>query len=309
MEIRQVQYALAVAEVGSFSTAAEDLYISQSSLSKQIIALEQELGFQLFDRSKRKIALTPAGNAFVLHARAIDGAYRAMMAELREYKARPSLAIVAIPVIAQYGIASYIAKFRNKHPDIDLALEEREASTILPALDNRQFDLAFVRDNYLDKTGYVVREIASDRFCVVASNQHRFAGHPSMALAKLANENFIMFDKGTVVHELAVDACRSAGFEPRIFYASLRIESILGLVASNVGVALMMERVVDYHRHPEVVVIPLEEPIESRIVLVAPKAGKQAGPVRVFMEFMDRALATAPINAPILRADQLNDKT
>lgn len=291
MEIRQVQYALAVAEAGNFSAAAEDLYISQSSLSKQIIALEQELGFQIFDRSKRKIALTPAGSAFLIHARAIDQAYRAMIADLRDYKTKPSLAIAAIPVIAQYGIASYVAEFRSKHPDIDLALEEREASTILPALDNHQFDLAFVRDNYLDRGSYVVREIARDRFCVVASNRHRFAGRSSMALAELANENFIMFDKGTVVHELAVDACRSAGFEPRIFYASLRIESVLGLVASNAGVALMMERIVDYHKHPEVVAITLEETVESRIVLVAPKDRRQAWPARAFMEFMDKALA------------------
>ena len=164
-----------------------------------------------------------------------------------------------------------------------------------------------MRDNYLDKTGYVVREIASDRFCVVASNQHRFAGRSSMALAELANENFIMFDKGTVVHELAVDACRSAGFEPRIFYASLRIESILGLVASNVGVALMMERVVDYHRHPEVVVIALEESIASSIVLVAPKAGKQAWPARVFVEFMDKALAHRCDEGSIPRNKLLSD--
>jgi DNA-binding transcriptional LysR family regulator len=295
MEIRQVQYALAVAEAGNFSTAAEDLYISQSSLSKQIITLEQELGFQIFDRSKRKIALTPAGSAFVIHARAIDQAYRAMMAELRDYKARPSLAIVAIPVIAQYGITSYIAEFRSTHPDIDLALEEREASTILPALDNHQFDLAFVRDNYLDRASYVVREIARDRFCVVTSKRHRYAARSSIELAELANENFIMFDKGTVVHELAVDACRSAGFEPRIFYASLRIESVLGLVASNAGVALMMERVVDYHKHPEVVAMTLEEAVESRIVLVAPKDRKQAWPARAFMEFMDKALAYPPL--------------
>ena len=293
MEIRQVHYALAVVEAGNFSTAAEDLYISQSSLSKQIIALENELGFQLFDRSKRKIALTPAGSAFVIHARAINDAYRAMLADLREYKAGPALAIVAIPVIAQYGITSYIAEFRSKHPDIDLTLEEREASTILPALDNHHFDLAFVRDNYLDRASYVVREIARDRFCVVVSNRHRYAARSSIALAELANENFIMFDKGTVVHELAVDACRSAGFEPRIFYASLRIESILGLVASNAGVALMMERVVDYHKHPDVVVMTLEESIESHIVLVAPKIRKQAWPARAFMEFMEKTMVRA----------------
>jgi LysR family transcriptional activator of glutamate synthase operon len=130
---------------------------------------------------------------------------------------------------------------------------------------------------------------------VVTSKRHRYAARSSIELAELANENFIMFDKGTVVHELAVDACRSAGFEPRIFYASLRIESVLGLVASNAGVALMMERVVDYHKHPEVVAMTLEEAVESRIVLVAPKDRKQAWPARAFMEFMDKALAYPPL--------------
>ena len=288
MEIKQLQCVLAVAATGSFSAAAEEIYLSQSSLSKQILALEKELGVSLFDRSKRKISLTPAGETFLHHARTIDAAYRVMLSELGEHKTIPSLAIVAIPVIAQYGITSYVAQFRSAHPDIELVLEEREASAILPALNNHQFDLAFVRDNYLDPADYVVQEIAHDRMLVVVSSKHRFAARSALALAELANENHIMFDKGTVVHELAVDACRSAGFEPRIFYASLRVESVLGLVASNSGVALMMGKVVEYHQHPDVVAIPLAESIESNIVLVAPKSNKPTRPVRVFMEFMTK---------------------
>ena len=274
MEIKQLQCVLAVAATGSFSAAAEEIYLSQSSLSKQILALERELGVSLFDRSKRKVSLTPAGETFLHHARTIDAAYRVMLAELGEHKTIPSLAIVAIPVIAQYGITSYVAQFRSAHPDIELVLEEREASAILPALNNHQFDLAFVRDNYLDPTEYAVQVIAHDRMLVVVSSKHRFAARSTLALAELANENHIMFDKGTVVHELAVDACRGAGFEPRIFYASLRVESVLGLVASNSGVALMMGKVVEYHQHPDVVAIPLAESIESNIVLVAPKSKK-----------------------------------
>ena len=286
MELKQVECVLAVVEAGSFSTAAEELYISQSSLSKLIIALEKELGVRLFDRTHRQIALTPAGQAFLPHARSLAIAYRGLLADMGAHQAIPALTIVAIPVIAQYGIPSYVAQFRSAHPDIALTLEEREASAILPALYSHQFDMAFVRDNYLDATQFLVKQITADRMVAVVSTRHRYATRASLALEELADENHIMFDKGTVVHELAVEACRAAGFEPRIFYASLRVESVLGLVASNSGVALMMEKVMKYHQNPDVVAIPLHEVIASNIVLTAPKGRKLAWPARLFFDFI-----------------------
>lgn len=286
MDIKQVQCVLAVAEAGSFSTAAEELYISQSSLSKLIMALEKELGVRLFDRSHRQIALTPAGEAFLSHARTLDVAYRGLLADMVAYQATPTLTIVAIPVIAQYDIPSYVAQFRSAYPDIALTLEEREASAILPALHNHQFDMAFVRDNYLDAAQFAVKQFTGDHMVAVVSTKHRYAARACLALVELADENHIMFDKGTVVHEVAVDACRAAGFEPRIFYASLRVESVLGLVASNSGVALMMEKVVKYHQNPDVVSIPLQEVIASNIVLIAPKGRKLTWPARLFFDFV-----------------------
>jgi LysR family transcriptional regulator, transcription activator of glutamate synthase operon len=291
MEIKQVQYFLMLSEMGSFSAAAEELYISQSSLSKQIIALEKELNSQLFDRSKRKIALTPAGEAFLIHARNMNSAYQAMLAEMAQYKTTTSLSIVAIPVIAQYGITSYIAQFKQAHPNIQFTLDEREATAILPLLNNHQFDLAFLRDNYLDREQYAFLEVARDKFQVILSRHHRLAVRESIALKELSDENFIMFDKGTIVHELAVDACRANGFEPRIFYASLRVESVLGLVASNSGVALMMEKVFSYHRHPDVIAIPLKENIASNLVLARLKNTKESRAARTFFNFMEKTLA------------------
>jgi LysR family transcriptional regulator, transcription activator of glutamate synthase operon len=291
MEIKQVQYFLMLSEMGSFSAAAEELYISQSSLSKQIIALEKELNSQLFDRSKRKIALTPAGEAFLIHARNMNSAYQALLAEMAQYKTTTSLSIVAIPVIAQYGITSYIAQFKQAHPNIQFTLDEREATAILPLLNNHQFDLAFLRDNYLDREQYAFLEVARDKFQVILSRHHRLAGRESIALKELKDENFIMFDKGTIVHELAVDACRANGFEPRIFYASLRVESILGLVASNSGIALMMEKVFSYHRHQDVIAIPLKENISSNLVLARLKNTKESRAARTFFNFMEKTLA------------------
>lgn len=286
MELKQIEYFIKVVETGSFSAAADELYISQSSLSKQIMALENELGFSLFDRSKRKIVITPAGKVLLSLARNLYSAYQSMLVEAAPYKTAPSLSIIAIPVIAQYKIASHIAQFKQANPEFQLALEEREAAAILPALNNHQFDLAFLRDNYLDKTTYNCIEVAHDYFQVILSRQHPLAGKPKLALAELTSENFIMFDKGTGVHELTVDACRAAGFEPRIFYASLRVESILGLVASNSGVALMMKKIFDYHKHPDVAAIPLKETISSNLVLAWLKQKKLSEAASSFIDFI-----------------------
>jgi DNA-binding transcriptional LysR family regulator len=290
MEIKQVQYFLAIVTTGSFSAAADELYLTQSSISKQILALEKELGFPLFDRSKRKISLTQAGETFLKHARSLNGAYQAMQAELSHYKTTPNFSIIAIPVIAQYGITTHMAQFKSAHPKLNFTLDEREAASILPALNNHQYDLAFIRDYTLDGEIYSSLKIARDKLQVVISKNHHLAGRPSVPLAELADENFIMFDKGTLVHELTVDACRQAGFAPRIFYASLRVESILGLVASNSGIALMMEKIFAYHQPHEVIAIPLQENIESNLVLAWLKNKQLTQPARVFIEFMEKRL-------------------
>lgn len=288
MDIKQAQYFLSVAKTGSFSAAAEELYVSQSSLSKQIIALEKELGILLFDRSKRKIALTPAGETYLKHARNIHAEYQVLMADIAEHKKNSSLSIVSIPVIAQYEITSYIAKFRDTYPAINFTLDEREASAILPALHERQYDMAIIRDNYLDTKQYSHLEIAQDQLLIIVSKLHRYATRKSVSLVELSNENFIMFDKGTIVHEIALDACRKAGFAPRIFYASLRVESVVGLVASNSGIAPIMKKIYDYHRHPDVVAIQLQENVTSNIVVTYLKNKKLSKPARNFIELIKK---------------------
>lgn len=296
MNIKQLKYFIAVAQAGSFSAAADELYISQSSLSKQIIALEKSLALDLFDRNKRKIVLTDAGLTFLPYAQQLNHYYEAMLIDMSTYQTKAaSLSVVAIPVIAQYGITNYISRFRNAYPHVHFILEEREASAILPALNNYQFDLAFMRDNYLDGTQYGQIKLSYDKFVLVVSANHPCAGKSMVSLTELSDENFIMFDKGTVVHELAVEACRNVGFNPRIFYASLRIESVLGMVASSNGVALMMEQVFNYHRRSDVVSVQLVEMVESAVVLAWLKNKKLSVTARIFIDFLKKLLATPDV--------------
>ena len=289
MDNKQIDCVAAIVETGSFSLAAEELYISQSSLSKQIIALEKELGVKLFDRSKRKVSLTEAGMIFHKHALNLRKNYRSLQMELSAYKKSiPSLSIAAIPVIAQYGITSYIAKFKEAYPDVNFALEEQEASAIWPALDQNKYDLAFVRDYDFDTKTFSGRAIMSDKLIAAVSCEHRLAKRNSISLNELAKENFIMFKKGTLIHELSMSACRAAGLEPKIFYATLRASSIIGMVASNSGVALIMEKVLNYYKHSDVVAIPLDQTIESKIILAYPKDRKLSKSAQAFLDYMKK---------------------
>jgi len=114
MEIRQIQYFLSIVDTGSFSAAADEHFISQSSLSKMVIALEKELAVPLFDRSKRKVSLTEAGKAFLRHARKLNDDYKATLIELDGYRSTAdSFSVAAIPVLPQYGIATTVAQFRD----------------------------------------------------------------------------------------------------------------------------------------------------------------------------------------------------
>ena len=292
MEIRQIQYFLSIVDTGSFSLAADEFYISQSSLSKIIIALEKELGIPLFNRSKRKVFLTDAGEAFLEHARKIDVAYNAMIVDLKEFKSdADSFTVAAIPVIAQYGITTYIAQFKEVYPNIPFTLEEMDGLNILPALEEQRFDFAFTRHNFLDDEKFTCLEICKDKLMVVVSKKNQYAARSKISLQELSKDNFIVFDRVTDLHKLIIEECKKAGYDPIIFYSSHRKVSVFSLVGANIGLALIPSRVYDYHKHPDVIAIPLEEHIECNMVLAYLKSRRLPEVAKIFIDFLNKKMA------------------
>ncbi len=130
MDIQQIQYFLEVVQSGNFSAAAENLYTTQSSVSKNIKSLEKELDVQLFDRSKRQIQLTEAGRLVLNDARAIAGAYNQLIHTVSSYQLQNQdiLTIAGIPVMAQYNITGMLSDFQTAFPNIKLQIEEAETT-------------------------------------------------------------------------------------------------------------------------------------------------------------------------------------
>jgi len=290
MDIRQIQYFLSIVDTGSFSAAADEHYISQSSLSKIIIALEKELNVSLFDRSKRKVFLTEAGQAFLEPARKLNVDYKALLVQLDSFKSETdNFSIATIPVLTQYGITNSIAQFRVENPGIHFDMEEIHGLNVLPGLDEHRFDLAIARQNYIDPDKYTNFEISKDKLLVVVSKKNRHATRHSISIKDLSKDNFIVFDKVTDLHRLIMDVCNDAGFEPTIFYSSQKKVSVFALVGTNIGLALMPSKIYEYYKDPDVVAIPLDEEIECNIVLIQLKNKKLPKSAESFIEYLVKA--------------------
>jgi LysR family transcriptional activator of glutamate synthase operon len=294
MDQRQVQYFLSIVEKGSFSSAADYHYVSQSTLSKKIIALEEELGITLFDRSKRNVKLTEAGESFLGHAQRLNDTYKSMVDDLKEFKFEgESLAIGTIPVVTEYGITGLIAGFRQHYPHINISMQELDGMNILPALEDHRFDIAFTRQNYLDHDKYDSFLVINDIFKVIVSKNNPLASRSSIQLKELSDQNFIVFDQVTGLHRVIIEECSKVGFEPTIFYSSHQKMSVFSLVGANIGIALMPVKIFDYHKTPEITAIVLEDTIECNIVLVSRKNRKRSVIAGTFIDFIKRNVSTS----------------
>lgn len=245
MELRHLRYFVAVAEELHFSRAAERLHIGQPPLSQQIQALESELGVLLFERSKRRVALTEAGKRFLTSARQIlaeteyaaEQARRAARGEVGELRIGFTSSLPFTSVLP--GV---IHDYRQHYPQVTLTLREMFTTDQFGALLAGRLDIGFVRYDGLETPdGVLLRELRRDPLRAVLNARHPLAGAASLSLADLRNEGFVMYpqDAGSGLNPLIRRLCRSAGFEPKVVQEAREATTQIGLVAAGVGMAVL----------------------------------------------------------------------
>ena len=144
---------------------------------------------------------------------------------------------------------------------------------------------------FLDDEKFTSVEICKDRLLVVVSQKNRYAAKSHISMKDLSTDNFIVFDRVTDLHKLILEECKKAGYDPIIFYSSHRKVSVFSLVGANIGLALMPSKVYDYHEHPDVVAIPLDEHIECNMVLAYLKSKKIPKAANIFIDFLVKKVA------------------
>lgn len=244
MELRHLQSFVAVAEELHFSRAAERLQIAQSPLSQRIRALEGELGVQLFERTNRRVALTEAGAAMLLDARAAlaaaDGARRAAVRARDGETGTLRFGFVASAAFLQ--LPALLRALYFEVPDVRVELHRLDSVAQVEALAARRIDVGLARTPPADKGRLGVLELAPEPLLVALPADHPRAGARSMPLAALAGEPWVLSGAPASPSDLIVrilQACARAGFAPTVAHESPDLPSVLGLVAAGLGVSLV----------------------------------------------------------------------
>lgn len=285
MNFEQIQCFIAAVEEKTFLDAAESLHISQSSLSKQISRLEQELGVSLWDRSRRKAGLTKAGTVFYQDALTLQRQYTEARNRLQPYRAQsvPALSVGTLPVLSQYHLTPVLRNFQKAHPDIRLKLYEVEEPELMDGLNRGAYDFVIARESMFDPALHDMRLIASDRLAAVLPCGHPLATRAGISLEELAQEDFILMNPYTSIYKLCLGQCSLAGFTPNILRTA-RVESILSAVAVGEGISLLAADSVRLFKPEQVVVVPLEPEIILHVVLARRNTGKVTRSMRLLWE-------------------------
>ena len=301
MELRHLKYFHAVAEELSFSRAAERMHVVQPALSRQVAALEQELGVKLFDRTTRGVQLTAAGRALKDRVDAILPTLDEAL-DITRLTASGEIGRLEIGYIAAAMwsiLPAILAEHRRRHPRISFRLHEliMGGEPLDPLLEG-SLDVAFVRPVAVFRT-ITFEPLLREPFVAVLPEGHPLAASERVDLAELADERFVLMSRTGYPgsHELYERACRDAGFVPAIVDEG-DSPNALYMVASGFGVALAPASA-RMSGLPGVVFVPLTETTPHLELGVAYRAGNRSELLAGLLETA-RDAAAAGHASPVL---------
>ena len=268
-----------VAYRGSLSAAAVALDYSQSAVSQQISALEAETGMKLLERRPRGVTLTAAGQTLMAHTEAIlsriEAAETALsaIAGLRGGRLRAA----SFPTAGAALMPLAIASFRGQYPDVELSLTEGEPEEIAPRLLAGELDLALLfefADEDLALEGTSVVPLLEDPMYLAMPRAHRLAARSRVRLEDLAEDAWVQTSSSSPCARHVVRCCHAAGFEPRVSFESDDYQTVQGLVAAGVGVALIPELALSAVRDDITIRALSPTPPRRRVIAALPESAR-----------------------------------
>lgn len=285
MELSYLKEFIVLSETGNYLEAADQLYISQSSLSRHIKALEDELGVTLFERTTRKVILNTPGSMLLPYARQIVGLHQKYQDDLYTYKKniQGTLSIGSIPSMQQYNILDLVIRYEQKYPNYSLNMIEDDPIRLTTMVQNGELDMAFIRTISSVKAPLSAIEYTRDYLTAVVPVGHKLASQTTISLSELKDENLLLLSTDTYMYQLCVNACHQAGFEPIIKHTSRRGENLLALVQKNMGIALLTRKPIQESKRTDIISINIAPEISTSISLIYRKDHSLSIPAREFL--------------------------
>jgi DNA-binding transcriptional LysR family regulator len=250
MELRQLEYFVAVAEERNFTRAAERVHISQSGVSAQIRQLERELGAELFDRSARTATLTVAGKAALEHARASLAAAEAVGQAVGDVTdlIRGTVAVGMVTGCTITPLFDALAAFHLAHPGVEISLLEDNSERLVDGVREGTIDLALVGTATATPDGLDALTIVSERLVAVVPVGHPLTKQRRVTLRDLADHPLVCMPPGTGLRTVFDQACAAQNLRPAIALQASAADAMADLATRGLGVAILSESMAANYR-------------------------------------------------------------
>jgi DNA-binding transcriptional LysR family regulator len=292
MELRQLEYFVAVAEEASFTRAAAKLHVAQPGVSAQVRRLERELGQPLLDRSGRTVRLTEAGATVLVYARAALAAVAGARLAVEQLTGLLR-GHIAVGMVTSHNIdlPGLLADFHHDHPGVEITLSEDSSDHLVQALNAGQLDVAVIGLGSTMPPGIQTQVVADEPLVAVVSHSDSLAAQATIPLGALRDRALISLPHGTGMRSLIDDACARAGFRPRVAFEASDPRVLAQLASQGLGVAIVPKSIADA-RSTQLHAIAVTRPrLRGRLALAWRAEGPISPAARAFISHAHSVLA------------------
>lgn len=240
MNLRDLRYLVALADLRHFGKAADACHVSQPTLSTQLKKLEDELGVQLIERAPRKVMLTPVGSDIVVRARRVLADVE-QMRETARRTADPEAGSVRLglfPTLAPYLLPHVVPKISARFPRLELLLVEEKTEALLQQLRDGRLDAAILALP-LHEDWLQIDRLFEEPFLLAVPHDHALAGHSGLKLAELSKQHLLLLEDGHCLRDQALAVCAMAGAGEKDGFRATSLETLRQMVAAGVGITLL----------------------------------------------------------------------
>jgi len=291
MNLRDLEYVVAIADLGSFGRAAERCHVSQPTLSSQVKKLEGHLGVQLFERTSKRVMLTEIGAEIVTVARRVLTETERIehLAEAAKDPFRGDLRLGAIPTVAAYLLPDLVARVDEELPEVRIILMEEKTDGLLTAIRDGQLDAGIVALP-VDDEGLSSEVLFEDPFLLAISDRDRSIDHDTVTLRELEGRQLMLLEEGHCLRDQALELCRAQEWGEEADFRATSMETLRQMVRAGTGITLIPELAI--RPEPGIRYIPFDGEAPGRtLALLWRKTSPRTALIRTVAELLAEAHA------------------
>lgn len=295
IKLRPLRAFAEVVRQGGFSQAARSVFATQSTVSKAVKQLEDDLGIVLLDRTVQPARLTAAGEIVYRRAMALLAEQDDLFEELNELRGlqRGELRLGLPPIGSSLLFAPLFATFRSLYPGIEIRLVEYGSKRLEEVLRAGEIDLAGLLAPVSDE--FESQPVHAEPMVALISQQDPLAQSSEVSFSDLASQPFVLFESGFALNPIILDACRERNFQPNVAARTSQIDFMVALVAAGLGVGFLPRMMAEKLRQPGVHLLALREPaLEWKMSLAWRRGGFLSHAARAWLDLLAKPQSATP---------------